>query len=71
MIACATPLGNAIGVVEAADRVSGDVDALLLLLLLLLLFRSTGHVSLSACWERLFEHKNNLDNVHCVRQEMV
>ena len=34
MIACATPIGNAIGVVEAADRVSGDVDALLLLLLL-------------------------------------
>ena len=33
VIACAAPIGNAIGVVEAADRVPGEVDALLLLLL--------------------------------------
>ena len=31
VIACAAPIGDAIGVVEAADRVSGEVDALLLL----------------------------------------
>ena len=34
VIACVAPIGDAIGVVEAADRVSGEVDALLLLLLL-------------------------------------
>ena len=37
VIACAAPIGNALGVVEAADRVSGEVDALLLLRLLVLL----------------------------------
>ena len=29
VIACVAPIGDAKGVVEAADRVSGEVDALL------------------------------------------